>query len=110
MDGDKPVSYWKGDAGDFENPNPSIKWVEMINDPSIGEISKPHKAGIIAFKLSIKKREGADPYNFLTEKAWINPPPPRPAVRSVRAYIFQCRDLPNADDDSLSDPYVKIWS
>lgn len=27
----------------------------------------------------------------------------------VRAYVFQCRDLPAADEDGQSDPYVKIW-
>ena len=28
----------------------------------------------------------------------------------MRAYIFQCRDLPYADDDSQSDPFVVMWS
>jgi len=27
----------------------------------------------------------------------------------VRAYIYQCRNLPPADDNGLADPYVKIW-
>lgn len=27
----------------------------------------------------------------------------------IIAYIYQCRDLPAADDDGCSDPYVKIW-
>jgi len=27
----------------------------------------------------------------------------------VRAYIYQCRDLPAADSNGTSDPYVKVW-
>jgi hypothetical protein len=38
---DKPISYWKGDAADFEKENAMIQWVEMINDPSVGAISDP---------------------------------------------------------------------
>jgi hypothetical protein len=66
LDGDTPVSYWKGDAADFENENPKIQWVELINDPSIGAISEPRKAGIVAFKLSIKKRTQANPFDFIS--------------------------------------------
>lgn len=28
----------------------------------------------------------------------------------MRAYIYQCKDLPSLDDDGLSDPYVALWS
>ena len=59
MKDEKPISYWKGDAADFEKENATIQWVEMINDLSVGAISDPYKAGLIGFKLSIKKREGA---------------------------------------------------
>ena len=27
----------------------------------------------------------------------------------VRAYIYQCRDLPAADKTGTSDPYVQAW-
>ena len=27
----------------------------------------------------------------------------------VRAYIYQCRDLPAADSNGTSDPFVKVW-
>lgn len=29
---------------------------------------------------------------------------------NVRMYIFQCRDIPAADDDGLTDCYIKIWN
>ena len=34
--------------------------------------------------------------------------PRRPGNLKVRAYIFQCRDLPAADSDGTSDPYLQI--
>jgi Ca2+-dependent lipid-binding protein len=27
----------------------------------------------------------------------------------VRAYIYQCKDLPAADEDGSSDPYIQVW-
>ena len=27
----------------------------------------------------------------------------------IRAYIYQCRDLPAADADGSSDPYITAW-
>lgn len=27
----------------------------------------------------------------------------------MRAYIYQCRDLPAADDNGASDSYVVVW-
>lgn len=34
--------------------------------------------------------------------------PRRPGNLKVRAYIFQCRDLPAADSDGTSDPFLQI--
>ena len=28
----------------------------------------------------------------------------------MRCYIFQCRDLPAADSDGSSDPFIKIFN
>ncbi len=28
----------------------------------------------------------------------------------IRAYIYQCKDLPAADDNGTSDPYIEVWS
>jgi Ca2+-dependent lipid-binding protein len=27
----------------------------------------------------------------------------------VRAYIYQCKDLPAADSNGTSDPFIKVW-
>jgi len=27
----------------------------------------------------------------------------------IRAYIYQCKDLPSADSDGTSDPFIVMW-
>lgn len=27
----------------------------------------------------------------------------------IRVYIYSCRNLPIADDNGTSDPYVRVW-
>ena len=40
--------------------------------------------------------------DFMIEKQL----PKRAKSQKVRAYIYQCKDLPAADDDGLSDPFI----
>ena len=49
------------------------------------------------------------PINFADFDAWKKPPPKRLGNFKVRAFVFQCRDLPAADSDGQSDPYLRIW-
>ncbi len=42
-------------------------------------------------------------------EAWNKVVPKRPKNFKVRAFIFQCRDLPAADSDGQSDPYIQLW-
>ena len=43
--------------------------------------------------------------NYMIEKVL----PKRAKSQKIRAYIYQCKDLPAADDDGLSDPFIQIW-
>jgi hypothetical protein len=88
MQGDKPISYWKGDAADFTDPKARIKWVQLVIDPSVGVLKNQNDAGIVAFKISIKKRDGPQPINFTEFQSWKEMPPTRPPIKKVRAYIF----------------------
>ena len=42
--------------------------------------------------------------------AWKKPPPKRLDAYKVRCFIFQCKDIPSADDDGSSDCYIKVWT
>jgi len=47
--------------------------------------------------------------NFKEHAAWKGKVAKRSAPVKVRAYIYQCRDLPAADADGSSDPYIQVW-
>lgn len=99
MDGDNPICYYKGHIEDFMEPDAQIKWVELTNDLSVGKIKESHKAGLLSFKLSINDRTKNGPIDFSKYKAWSKPPPMRMGCFTARVFIYQCRDLPSADDD-----------
>ncbi len=48
--------------------------------------------------------------NLKEQQAWKKPPPKRMNSWKIRAYIYQCKDLPAADDNGSSDPYIHLWS
>lgn len=46
--------------------------------------------------------------DWASKSTWGKRIPRRPGNLKVRAYIFQCRDLPAADSDGTSDPFLQI--
>jgi hypothetical protein len=101
----------------------------MTADKAIGKVQDDHKAGILGIKFLIYEmnREGLhqnpnsdqiDMIGYDPEFLPMNFPSWKPLVKKkqmkrlplfkVRAYIFQCRDLPAADSDGTSDPAVQI--
>ena len=82
----------------------------MKCDLAIGKVSLAHKAGLISLKMAIHDRSLNGPIDFeKSVSAWKKPPPKRLSVFKIRVYLFQCRDLPAADDDGQSDPYIVLW-
>ena len=110
MDGNNPVCYHMGNASDFENPNPKYQWIALTNDMSIGKVTDEFDAGMISLKLSIHNKTTDGEIDFTKYDAWKKPPPKRLNSIKVRCHIYQCRDLPAADDTGASDPYIEIWS
>lgn len=51
--GKKRICYWKGSIMEFTNPNPAIKWIELMPDFAIGEVKDHYKAGIVGIRMSI---------------------------------------------------------
>lgn len=99
MDGEKPICYAKDEIRHCLDPNPKFKWFELTPDLSIGRVKEAHKAGLISIKLSIHDKSLNGPIDFAQFAAWKKPPPKRPINFKIRAYVFQCRDLPAADSD-----------
>jgi len=68
-------------------------------------VDSPEKAGICSFKLSILQGDKSS-VNLEKEPEWKKRIPRRPGTNQVRAFIYQCRELPAADDDGSSDPFI----
>ena len=105
----KPISYLKLRAADYADPNPELEWVELLPEPIEDEIDSPEQAGIVGFRLSIQKSDPTAPV-LKDQPNWKKKKVRRPATKKVRCYLFQCKDLPAADDDGASDPLVVVYN
>ena len=110
MDGDSPICYYRCKASEFKNPNAELKWVALINDKSVGDISKAYKAGMISFRLSIHNQDEFGDVDWDYVPAWSFDLSDDPDKYPIRVNVYQCKELPPSDDNGTSDPYVKIWS
>jgi Ca2+-dependent lipid-binding protein len=92
------------------NPNPSFKWVSFLPDQCVGSCRHSYKSGYFSFKFSIydQSKEGR-PIDFKQFPAWSKPASKRSNPVKIRAYIYQCQDLPAADAEGTSDPYIVAW-
>ena len=110
LDGSVPICYWRGKVSDFTNPDPKFQWIILKNDKSIGKVAEDHEAGMLQFKLSINNKQLNGPVDFKTFDGWKKPPPRRLGSKKIRCFIFQCRDIPAADEDGSSDSYITVWN
>lgn len=99
MEGEKAICYAKDEISKFMDPDPKMRWYELTPDLAIGKVKEPQKAGLVSFKLSVHDKTLNGPLDFTQYKAWRKPPPKRPANYKIRAFLYQCRDLPAADAD-----------
>jgi hypothetical protein len=60
-------------------------------------------------RLAIHNVSKDGPINFKDYKAWNKKIAKRAVPIKIRAYIYQARDLPAADSEGTSDPYITVW-
>ena len=74
----------------------------FIIDRSLESDLRDHEAGYLRCRLGIFKQQ--------TPQTW-QPPNPNPAVSKICivANLFRAINLPSADDDGLSDPYLEFY-
>jgi hypothetical protein len=65
---------------------------------------------MIQMKLAISNPTVKGIVDWKALNAWKKPPPRRLNSYKVRIYIFQCKDIPSADEDGSSDCYVEAWT
>ena len=93
----------------YMNPNPDFKWVQFLPDQCVGKVRQSYKAGLFSFKFSIHDVSKNGPIEFKEQPAWNKKVAKRSNPVKIRAYIYQCNDLPAADAEGTSDPYVVAW-
>ena len=87
-----------------------MKWFEFTADLGVGEVDKQSKAGLFSMRLYLRDVEVfgefespiIDKHKELLEQDY--------SVKKVRVNIYQCRNLPPADESGNSDPYIEVWS
>ena len=120
MDGDTPICYFIDDINNYRTDRkditdeerrkgPEFKWVSFLPDLSVGQITEAHKAGIFSFRFAIHDSEKNGDANFHKQMNWSKSIPKRSTPIRIRALIYMCRDLPSADFDGVSDPFITIW-
>lgn len=110
MDGSEPICYWKGLASEFADTNPKFRWLPLQCDLAKGKVSNSWEAGLVQVKITINHKTKNGVLDFKSFEAWKKPPPKRLSSWKIRCYLFQCKDIPAADSDGASDPYVSIWN
>ena len=106
----KDICFYRGHVREFFDPNPvELKWIQLLIDKVHNEVKEPHKAGLVGMRLAVHDvtKFGTIDWNSYKE-TWGKRLPRRPGNLKVRAYIFQCRDLPAADSDGTSDPFLQL--
>lgn len=103
--GDEYICYNRSSVKDWLDPDPkSMAWVQMKPDGAIGEVKDAYKAGLIGVRIAIADITN-EPFDW-SKTIFGEKYQKRPKNMKVRAYIFQCRDLPAADSDGTSDPFL----
>jgi len=111
MDGEKPVCFYKTSIRDFiydKDGEVKYHWISLNRDTCVNRVKNVNGAGMISFKLNLMSSETGQ-VNFKEHKAWKKNPPKRAHSVIIRAYIYQCKDIPAADSNGTSDPYIKVW-
>ena len=67
-------------------------------------------SGIFSMRLYFHDVELDGPFESNTIAAWRNKPPNRLDAWKMRACIYSCSQLPPADSEGTSDPYVQVWT
>jgi hypothetical protein len=108
IDDKSPVCYFKAHIDEFtKTTDPErLEWYQFVPDGCVKKVTHPYEVGQFSMKLSVTDDPNLD---LSTQKHWKKKFPKRMMPVKIRAYIYQARDLPAADAEGTSDPFVKVW-
>jgi hypothetical protein len=104
----KRICFYRANIEEFFDHNPPVEWIQLNPDLAIGECKEHYKAGIVGIRMSLHDIGNDGPVNWMDYPSWSTKMKKRPNIIKARAYTFQARDLPAADANGSSDPFVRI--
>jgi len=97
------ISFKRVRARDCSDPQRDWEWLALDENLSDGRLSGKNNCGIISWKFRISDR----PIEQKVEATgWKVKPTPK--FYKIFVHIFQCKDLPAADEEGTSDTYINI--
>ena len=65
---------------------------------------------MISFRLALNNRSVNGDIDWKYLPNWAEELPDQADMYRLRANLYQCKELPSADDDGTSDPFIEVWS
>jgi hypothetical protein len=65
---------------------------------------------MVSVKISINDIGLNGVKDFSKYPSWSKKVARRMNVTNIRIFVFQARDIPAADDNGLTDCYIKVWN
>ncbi|CAG9312955.1 unnamed protein product [Blepharisma stoltei] len=102
------ICYARVSPYGWNNVNSNGTWIALLPDKAIGKINKDWEGGFIMLRLYITPYDENN--DNLSVGRW-NVPPRLKKMQKVKLIVnlYQCKNLPAADSDGNSDPYIEIY-
>lgn len=107
---DYNVCFARLDPKDFNDVMAEPKWIRLTVDQAVGKIDNEWESGYVQLRIYCGKYTGKEDDKI---GKWHLPPSIVPA-KKLKKYkllfnLYQCRELPAADSDGHSDPYLEVY-
>jgi len=104
-DGKQYISFKRVAAKNYKDPNMELEWLSLDENLSDGTLKRKNDCGIVSWKFSISD----SPNTGASEetKGWKVTRPVQ-TFYDIFVHIFQCKDLPAADEEGTSDTYIRV--
>lgn len=107
---EKKLCFCRLKPSQFADIRSGSKWLNLIPDKSLGILKNEWDGGFVQVRVYIGVYTGRD---LDKDGNWHIPPIPPAKNKKTSGLIYfnlyQCRDLPAADSDGQSDPYVEVY-
>lgn len=102
-DGNQYYSFKRVRARDYTDPQQDWEWVALDENLSDGKLSGKNNCGIVSWKFRITDQPVIAKQETTGWKVKATP-----KFYKIFVHIFQCKDLPAADEEGTSDTYINL--